>query len=403
MAQRVTRKRTLPTNANHDHSTAAHSARERDAARPRQLRRIRRWIVRRVRLLIALLHKYPYVLALIILSFCFAIFGTSIILRNSVAVLPQTSDPFLRELNIQLNKTFSDSDLLERFGVQDIQQVSNFEQTADGMFFKALLKDGSNAIISTSDQTASNANDQEDMLPRVHRLANIVGLSDSIARCYNIQLPVVLNSDLSDRHTSRALIRACGYRSRTQVPQGMVLDAYVLILESKSKLVASALDMPAIEPYDWQFRFASSDDCRISQLKSLEEDLEKYRGRIRECRRLTEMMVVLYLSGCRPLGNGDIIQRNGSDSGYSTTSGVAIGFAKRCFLKGQSDNEVSLSILKSYLVKSKMLPSGFLGRISGMIGMSWHVGHRAQILVEQLNRMNLAAGDAGWNEQWTFY
>ena len=325
----------------------------------------------------------------------------SIFLRNTINAVPESNSLFLEELNEVPSFSFSESDLLESFDVQHVQNLSKLQQIPNSLLLSATLTNNIKALISISlppfavDEAPSNN------LPRMHKLATVLQLSHVVTPSYSFLLPVVLESSIVDRHTARTIVRSAGFRSRHHVPKNFYFRAYAVPTRSDSDVLVSTLDMPAIEPYDWRFRFPSSSECDADNLTLPLNDAHpaEHMKRVRECKQLIEMMLVLYLSGCAPISEHDFLQRGLFEE--SNLPLLALG--RRCFEEDQAHSTVAFSILGQYLMKSRILPRGLLGRINLLATVSKNVGERAKFLLNFLQQVNRNITENDSQPQWTFY
>lgn len=390
MSQPVHRKRYV--NPQHEALNSQQSRISAPVVSGKRLRWFQKAFIRRVRLLFTLLRRYP-----IVVLFLFLIVWKGLRLVSTVDVTHFPSvfkTRFQLELAKKVMERFRNEQLIANFGQQHLQRVSHLRDTTHGIFMDVQLKGEKAAIVKLSTRHISTDAPQSEATPQVYKLAELLRLHHAFAKSYRIRIPVVLHEPVADRHTMKALCRACGFRSPSKVPDGATVVADFVITEPKSLRFMSVLRTPTIEPYDWTSNLPTSRDCG-----KVAHDQTPNNVTQRQCQRLTEVMIVMYLAGCAPPRSDAFADWYADDDPSNATFQMA--FPGGCFGKYE-DNSILLDILSAYIRRTCSLPAGLIHLSQQLSDSGWGVGRRVELLKKQLVFLD-SSDDGCRSQRWNFY
>lgn len=281
---------------------------------------------------------------------------------------------------------FTDSDLRDPFDLNSLKSISNLTTLDTTLRFDAMLTNNNHAQLTIFSPAARPCDQVLNIDPQLHRLSSLLSQHIFILPSYHISFPIPPDSHLYDRHTSREFMRACGYKSWSKVPPRSCVQAR-LVFNSSDYTSVSTLNMPAIEPYDWELNLPSSTDCGN-------------RGTAEKvvCRRLLYILMVTYLAGCAPIGNFDVFTPASNPAMWEHH--FVLAAPRKCFDGSATHANLTKDILIKYLQAVCELPKGLISKVRALVGLSWGVGTRAKELVR------LIKGDDEnglCKEGWTLY
>lgn len=155
------------------------------------------------------------------------------------------------------------------------------------------------------------------------------------------------------------------------------------VVARKSVTPAPVLSKPATEPYDWESAVPSSAAC-VSATGMAKQT----------CRRLSEILLLVYIAGCAPVAEGELLR--GGDGG------LQLGVPARCFEDSGTHWHVSRDVFLAYLAKSCELPKGLFRRLSALEGVGWGVRNRVRELKKVVEDAT-EEGEFMCRGRWAFY
>lgn len=281
---------------------------------------------------------------------------------------------------------YTDSDLRDPFDITSIKSISNLTIVDTILHFDATLTNNNHAQLTIFSPTTHPCDKVPNIDPQLHQLSSLLSQDIFILPSYPVSFPIPPDPHLCDRHTSREFMRACGYKSWSKVPPGSCLQAR-LIPNNTEYTSVSTLNMPAIEPYDWELTLPSSTECGNGGT------VEKV-----VCRRLLYILIVTYLGGCAPIGNFDVFTSVSNPAVWKHHFMLAT--PRKCFDGSAGHANLTKDILIKYLQAVCELPKGLITKVRGIVGLSWGVGSRAKELVRLVKRDD---GNVLCKEGWNLY
>lgn len=295
--------------------------------------------------------------------------------------------PLSHELSQRPPRYTIDSDLLSSNRHPNLSDLRDAVVVHDGLYLSATAT-GLGEVqlhLTTPFSSSVDTSNQLIQVPRLVDLARALSLSHCALPGWETRLPLVLTADIARRDAARAVLSACGFRSRSKVPPGAVLTARVVAVPHRMKRM-ELLHMPAVEPYEWQAVLPSAAACG---------DADDTNGVRERCRRVVEVMLLAYVGGCSPPGSGDLFEEGGR------SGGLAIGVPKACFSQGRQA-AVTFDLFVRYVSEVCELPTGLVARLRSLRAISWGVGKRVWKVLQVLEGTDGRAGACDKNA-WVFY
>lgn len=155
------------------------------------------------------------------------------------------------------------------------------------------------------------------------------------------------------------------------------------VVARKSVTPAPVLSKPATEPYDWESAVPSAASC-VSATGATRQT----------CRRLAEILLLVYIAGCSPVAEGELLR--GSDGM------LQLGLPARCFEDHGAHWHVSRDVFLAYLAKSCELPKGMFELLRALESVGWGVRERVREL-RKIAEDGAEEGEIMCDGRWAFY
>ncbi|PXF48572.1 hypothetical protein BWQ96_01741 [Gracilariopsis chorda] len=311
----------------------------------RRIRAIRKQLYRRFAIVITLIRTSPKIIALVLLC----TIPLLLIARRS---LRKEHQPAL----------WTDQLIEERFQPSNIHTFSNVD---DALQLQAVVANETDlaAIVRLNKPNPSQAATIPEQAPRLHHLARLLNIDSLTIPSYITSITFSHLLQSGSRAIARKVALACGYRALARTPSDTTLRASVMLLSPTDGSVFRILDKAAIEPYEWRSQLPNAKECSS-------------RTNDATCRRITDMLVLTFVAGCKPLAEGDLWVVNGE---LKLVEG-------ECFRPGR--NEVALDLMQVYVAAMCGGNANLLKALRRATALGYGIGERAAVAVDSVNRLS---------------